>query len=105
MATPADDRSRILGGAVALGAVVAALRVLLGLAAESYWAIALPVAILVLFVLGLVFWIGWTILTVQVEAEGAELGAGTGGTGSATSASQAPAETSETEVGPGAPGP
>ena len=95
----------MLGGAVALGAAVAALLFLLGLAAESYWALALPVAILVLFILGLVFWIGWTILTVQVEAEGAELGAGTGGPGSATSASQTSAESSEPEVGTGASGP
>ena len=84
MATPADDRSRILGGAVALGSVVAALLFVLGILAESYWALALPVAILVLFVLGLVFWIGWTILTVRIDAAGAELGGGTGGAGSAT---------------------
>ena len=35
------------------------------------------------FVLGLVTWIGWTIATVQVEAEGEKL-AGTGGAGGAT---------------------
>ena len=30
---------------------------------------ALPVAVLVFFVLGLAFWVGWTIATVRVEPE------------------------------------
>ena len=35
----------------------------------QWWALGLVVAGLVLFVLGLVFWVGWTILTVRVEPE------------------------------------
>ncbi len=101
MATPADDRSRMLGGAVAFGAVLAGLLFLVGIAKENWWALAVPVAVLVLFVLGLVFWIGWTILTVQIEAEGAELGAGTGGAGAATSSRETPAETSDPGVDTG----
>ena len=31
------------------------------------WAIALPVAVIVFFVLGLSFWVGYTIATIQVE--------------------------------------
>ena len=53
----------------------------------SYWALAIPVTLVVLFVLGLLCWIGWTIATVQVEAEGERIsasGAGTGGAGGAT---------------------
>ncbi len=77
-----DERSRILGGLVCLGAVAGGALFLLGIVTKSYWALALPLAALVLFVLGLVFWIGWTIATVQVEAEGEPLG--TGGSGGAT---------------------
>jgi hypothetical protein len=91
MPPAADDRSRALGGLVCLAAIAAAGLFLFGISIESYWALALPVAALVLFVLGLVTWIGWTILTVRAEAEGDPLPAagpdrksGTG-PGSATS--------------------
>jgi hypothetical protein len=40
---------------------------LLALLQQSYWAIALPVAIFVFFILGLTFWIGYTIATIRVE--------------------------------------
>lgn len=79
----ADERSRVLGGIVCLAAVAAAALFLYGLLVQSYWAIALPVALVFLFVLGLVFWIGWTIATVQVKAEGEPL-VGGGGPGGAT---------------------
>lgn len=82
MADRVDERSRILGGLVCLGAVAAGALFLFGIVSRSYWALALPLAALVLFVLGLVFWIGWTIATVQVEPQGEPLG--TAGAGSAT---------------------
>ncbi len=63
-----DERSRALGGLVCLATLVAGALFLYGLSAGSYWAIALPVAAVTLFVLTLVFWIGWTIATVQVES-------------------------------------
>ena len=34
---------------------------------SKYWALAIPVAIVVAFVLGLTFWVGYTIATIQVE--------------------------------------
>ncbi len=64
-----DTTQRVQGGLICLGAALAALLFVAGLLAESYWALAVPVAALVLFVLGLVFWVGWTILTVRVEPE------------------------------------
>jgi hypothetical protein len=79
----ADERSRILGGALSLAALVAALLFLYGILSHSYLALAIPVGALTLFVLGLVGWIGWTIATVQVAAEGEPL-AGSGGAGGAT---------------------
>ena len=78
-----DENSRVLGGLVCLGALLATALFLYGLAVQSYWALALPVAALFLFVLGLVFWIGWTIMTVQVDATGDPLVPG-GGPGAAT---------------------
>ena len=63
------DSSRAQGGLICIGAVVVGALFLLGLLARSYWALALPVAAVVFFVLGLVFWVGWTIATVHVEPE------------------------------------
>lgn len=67
-----------------LGAIAAGALFLYGIAIGSYWALALPVAAIVLFVLGLVSWIGWTILTVRVEAEGEPLPRTAAGPGSAS---------------------
>lgn len=83
MPNRSHERSRVLGGLLCLGTVAGGALFLYGLAIQSYWAVALPLAALVLFVLGLAFWIGWTIATVQVEPEGDALGSA-GGPGSAT---------------------
>ena len=64
-----NDTSRKQGWAICGGALLLALLFLAGILQESYWAIALPVAMLVFFVLGLVAWVGHTIATVQVEPE------------------------------------
>jgi hypothetical protein len=42
---------------------------LLGLLTRSWWAVAIPVGALLAVVLGLTFWVGWTIATVQGEPE------------------------------------
>ena len=80
-----DERSRIMGGALSLAALVGALLFLYGVLSGSYLALALPVGAATLFVIGLVGWIGWTIATVQVPAVGEPLAAGgSGGAGAAT---------------------
>jgi hypothetical protein len=61
--------TRNQGALICAGAVAVALLFLIGLLSRSYWALAIPVAVLTLFVLGLTFWVGWTILTVDVEPE------------------------------------
>ena len=61
------DSSRAQGGLICVGVVLVAAWFLLGLLQGSYWAIAIPVAIVVFFVLGLTFWVGYTIATIQVE--------------------------------------
>jgi hypothetical protein len=63
------DSSRAQGGLICVGAVIVGLVFLLGLISGAYWAVAIPVGILLAFVLGLTFWVGWTIATVEVEAE------------------------------------
>lgn len=52
---------------ICIGVAILGAWFLLALLQESYWAIALPVAIFVFFVLGLTFWIGYTIATIRVE--------------------------------------
>jgi hypothetical protein len=61
--------TRNQGALICAGAVLAALLFAIGVFQGAYWALAIPVAILVFFALGLAFWVGWTILTVQVEPE------------------------------------
>ncbi len=61
------DSSRTQGGLICVGVAIAAAWFALGLLQRSYWALAIPVAALVFFALGLVFWVGYTIATVQVE--------------------------------------
>ncbi len=62
-----NDSSRSQGGLICVGTVIVGAWFLLGLLQKSYWAIALPVAALVFFALGLTFWVGYTIATIQVE--------------------------------------
>ena len=63
------DSSRAQGGLICVGAVILGVIFLLGLLSGAWWAVAIPVGILLAFVLGLTFWVGWTIATVQVEPE------------------------------------
>ncbi len=62
-----NDSSRTQGGLICVAVVVLAFCFLLGLAQQSYWALAIPVAAIVFFVLGLTFWVGFTIATIHVE--------------------------------------
>ena len=62
-----NDSSRTQGGLICVGTVILGAWFLLGLLQKSYWAIALPVAAVVFFALGLSFWVGYTIATIQVE--------------------------------------
>ena len=68
------DASRTQGWAICIGAGALALLFLIGILNGSYLALALPVAVLVFFVLGLAGWVGYTIATIQIEPE-PELGA------------------------------
>lgn len=61
--------SRVQGVLLCLSTVLAAVLFLVGLAMESYWAVAIPVAIGFFWLLGLGFWIGWTLVTIKVEPD------------------------------------
>lgn len=64
-----NDTSRAQGWAICAGAGIAAFLFLLGILSNSYWAIAIPVAIITFFALGLVAWVGYTIATIQIDAD------------------------------------
>ncbi|MBW2270098.1 MAG: hypothetical protein JRH16_16145 [Deltaproteobacteria bacterium] len=62
-----NDSSRTQGGLICVAVFILAAWFLVGLLQQSYWALALPVAAIVFFVLGLSFWVGYTIATIRVE--------------------------------------
>jgi len=64
-----NDSSRTQGVLICIGAVALGLIFGIGLLQGAWWSVAIPVAVLLTFVLGLTFWVGWTIATVQVEPE------------------------------------
>ena len=59
------DSSRIWGAVLCLVITVVAVVFLWGIFAQNYWALAIPVMMGFLGILGLGFWIGWTILTIK----------------------------------------
>ena len=67
-----NDSSRTQGWAICIGALVLAFLFVIGVLSGSYLALAIPVTVLTLFVLGLAAWVGYTIATIQVEPEPAE---------------------------------
>jgi hypothetical protein len=64
------DSSRNQGLAICAGAIGLGLIFGIGLLAGAWWAVAIPVAVLLAFVLGLTFWVGFTLATVAVEPDG-----------------------------------
>lgn len=66
-----DNSSRIQGTLICCAAVLTGAVFLFGLAAQHWWAVAVPVGLLLALVLGLVFWVGFTIATINVDAEAA----------------------------------
>lgn len=70
------DSSRMQGGLICVAVVILGAWFLLGLLQGSYWALAIPVAVVVFFALGLCFWVGYTIATIQVEPFDADTSGG-----------------------------
>jgi hypothetical protein len=59
------DTSRMWGAFLCIAIVGVAVVFLWGVCIQSYWALAIPVMLGFLGILGLGFWIGWTILTIK----------------------------------------
>jgi hypothetical protein len=58
-----SDNARHIARGICAASVLLGVVFGIGIARQSYWALALPVAGAVLSVLGMVFWIGWAIIT------------------------------------------
>jgi len=56
-------QARAIAAGICVASVALAAVFLWGVAVQSYWALALPVAGAVLGLAGMVFWIGWAIVT------------------------------------------
>jgi len=61
------DRNRLYGLLICIGIALVGVLFIIGVFSGSYAALAIPVAIFTLGVLGLAFWIGWTIFSIKVE--------------------------------------
>ncbi len=72
------DTSRLWGGILCLAILGVAIVFLWGISVQNYWALAIPVAMGFLGILGLGFWIGWTILTIRTTPPTPEPPATTG---------------------------
>ena len=59
------DTSRLGGGLLCIAIVMVSVLFLWGVWTQSYWALAIPVALGFLGILAMGFWIGWTILTIK----------------------------------------
>jgi len=76
-----NDASRTQGWVICIGSALLAFFFLIGILNGSYWALALPVAALTFFVLGLAGWVGYTIATIQVDPDPAPEVLSTDGSG------------------------
>ena len=63
--------SRIVGGLICLGTILAGAAFIAGIVIQSekvVWAVTIPVAVGVAVVLALGFWIGWIMAVTKIEA-------------------------------------
>ena len=61
------DRTRTYGGLICLAVMFLGLVFMIGVFNHSYIALAIPVTVITLTLLGLIFWIGYTIWSIKVE--------------------------------------
>jgi len=61
------DRTRLYGLLICVGVVFFGLWFIIGVFKGSYLALAVPVTVFTLVILGLIFWIGYTIWSIKVE--------------------------------------
>jgi len=61
------DKNRLYGLLICIGILLMGILFIVGVFLKSYAALAIPVTMFTLGVLGLGFWIGWTIFSIKVE--------------------------------------
>ena len=61
------DRTRMYGGLICLIVLFLGFLFIIGVFSGSYFALAVPVTIITLVILGLIFWIGYTIWSIKIE--------------------------------------
>ena len=66
------NSSRIYGGLLCGGIILATIFFLIGIFQKNYWAIAIPVMLGFLGILCLGFWVGWTIMTIKIDVPAPE---------------------------------
>lgn len=59
------DRGVIAGIALCLLALGITVVVLWGLSMQEWWAVAIPVAAMVVVSMTLLFWVGWTLISTE----------------------------------------
>jgi len=63
----AMDRTRMYGGLICVAVLLLGLFFIIGVFNHSYLALAIPVTLMTLTLLGLIFWIGYTIWSIKIE--------------------------------------
>lgn len=59
------DRGKLAGAFLCFASLALSILFLWGIASGAYWAIAVPVALLVLVAMALLFWVGWTFFSTE----------------------------------------
>ena len=59
------DHGKLIGAAICIAALSLTAVFLWGISARAYWAIAVPIAVLVVVSMALLFWVGWTFITTE----------------------------------------
>ncbi len=61
------DKNRLYGLIICIAILIVGILFIVGVFLKSFVALAIPVTIFTLGILGLGFWIGWTIFSIKVE--------------------------------------
>ena len=67
------DLGKVAGVLLCLLAILTTGVVVWGLVQQEWWAVAIPVAVLVVVAMTLLFWVGWTFITSDMEPPQAPL--------------------------------
>lgn len=63
------NRARLFGALLCVFALGGTVLFIWGLVSQAYWALAIPVGFVVVLVMTLVFWVGWTFIMTESGPE------------------------------------